>query len=62
MGGGRPLRVAMALYDYSSGYGWASAGLFVFPGTAGQTDSASVPYRAWFTGPGNFNVGWVRVP
>jgi hypothetical protein len=48
----------MALYDYSTGYGWAAAGLFVFPGT---TESSTSPYRAWFTGPGTFDVNRAQV-
>jgi len=48
----------MALYDYGSG----SAGLFVFPGTTGTTDTSSVPYRVWNPGPGSFDLRLARVP
>ncbi|HEY0991009.1 MAG TPA: FG-GAP-like repeat-containing protein [Kofleriaceae bacterium] len=48
----------MALYDYGSG----SAGLFVFPGTAGTTDTSSLPYRVWNPGPGSFDLRFARVP
>jgi len=48
----------MALYDYGSG----SAGLFVFPGTTGTTDTSSVPYRVWNPGPGSFDLRFARVP
>jgi FG-GAP-like repeat len=46
-----------ALYDYGS----SSAGLWVFPGTTGRTDTSSIPYRSWYRGPGSFNVGLAEV-
>jgi hypothetical protein len=46
----------IGLYDYSAGYGWASAGLFVFPGTPSLAPGSTSAYETWFTGPGNFDV------
>jgi hypothetical protein len=47
----------LALYDYGS----RSAGLWVFPGTDARGDTASVPYRPWFKGPGSFDVNLTKV-
>ena len=46
----------LALYDYGSG----AVGLWVFPGTSGHGDAASVPYRVWYTGSG-FDVSTAKV-
>ncbi len=42
----------LALYDYGN----ESAGLWIFPGTAGRWEGASSPYRVWYTGPQGFDV------
>lgn len=46
----------IGLYDYSAGYGWASAGLFVFAGTPSLQPGSATFHENWFTGPGNFDV------
>ncbi|HEX3477587.1 MAG TPA: FG-GAP-like repeat-containing protein [Kofleriaceae bacterium] len=49
---------AMAIYDNGN----ASASLWVFPGTTGQTDGATAPYRAWFApGPNAFDANRAKV-
>ncbi|HEY0190570.1 MAG TPA: M4 family metallopeptidase [Kofleriaceae bacterium] len=40
----------IGLYDYSNVYGPGSAGIFIWPGTAGHTSTSSAAYRAWFGG------------
>jgi hypothetical protein len=47
----------MALYDY----GAASAGLWIFPGTASHEENSITPYMPWNRGPGNFDVGRSRL-
>ncbi|HEY0481124.1 MAG TPA: FG-GAP-like repeat-containing protein [Kofleriaceae bacterium] len=47
----------LVLFDYGN----ASTGLIVFPGSTGRTDSASVPYRAYFGGPNSFDVNRAKV-
>ncbi|RLK58860.1 FG-GAP-like repeat-containing protein [Actinokineospora cianjurensis] len=42
-----------ALYDYGS----STTGLFVFPGTSGTGDGASVPRRTWLSAAGGFAWG-----
>ncbi|HEX7841766.1 MAG TPA: FG-GAP-like repeat-containing protein [Kofleriaceae bacterium] len=48
----------MVLYDNGN----ASAGLWVFPGTTGQGDGATAPYRVWFApGPNAFDATRAKV-